>query len=453
MRIGVLSRRAPIGQTSDLTATLEHVGGLTRVLPALAEFADINWTALTTQSQVGLPKHYSLAKVSGQDYRNHIDIFLAEVDEIELNQSDWFCANYVWPLLHDLPMPKIADEELEHYFTAMSSISSSMVAECVDSENDGYFVNDFQLSQVSLALRGIEPAKQISFFLHTPWPKSVPTSGNAIKILEFLASGILTADVIQFQTQKDLQAFNEFVANHLPTDEVSEKLLVNSVSVNVQQLQTQLNSNEDSTNLRDDEISYVHIARTDPVKNTLASINAFTRLALDFKVAAPRKYLDLYIVPSRQQWPIYQKLLAEIVQVAEECNSKLSLLNYAPIRLHIGNDYQRAIQALARYDYLIVCSVADGLNLVVKEGATLNSRSGVIISTRPVGAMAELGEFCVVADGVDEADIANALEEAGNLPNEARQEMSLQLKAFVSKFDANYWAQSVVAHFKILEKV
>ena len=231
------------------------------------------------------------------------------------------------------------------------------------------------------------------------------------------------------------------------------KLEVNPVSVNVQQLNLQSLNTEDLLNLREDEISYVHIARSDPIKNTLASINGFTELARDFKDSAPRNYLDLYIVPSRQQWPMYQVLLSEIVKTVEQCNSKLSSLNYAPIRLHIGNDYQRASQALTRYDYLIACSVADGLNLVVKEGAILNDRNGVIISTTQVGAIAELGNFCIVAAEATEIGIIESLSEAQNLSSETRRNMSAELKRHIQEFDSSYWAQNAVANFKVLEKV
>ena len=453
LKIGVLSRRAPIGHTANLTATLEHVGGLTRVLPALAEFANLDWTALTTQSQVGLPQYYSFSEISNQVHQHDINIFLAEVDSKELDLSDWFCAHYIWPLLHGLPIPELADAELSHRLNTVRSTSQALAAESIDVDNHGYLVNDFQLSQVPVALRELEPSKQISFFLHTPWPKSVPSSNIATKILEFLASGMLAADVIQFQTQKDLRAFENFVITHLPLELEDVKLEVNPVSVKVQQLNLQSLNTEDLLNLREDEISYVHIARSDPIKNTLASINAFTELARDFKDSAYRSYLDLYIVPSRQQWPMYQVLLSEIVKTVEQCNSKLSSLNYAPIRLHIGNDYQRAGQALTRYDYLIACSVADGLNLVVKEGAILNDRNGVIVSTMQVGAMAELGNFCIVAKEATEIGIIESLREAQNLSSESRRNMSAELKRHIQEFDSSNWAQNAVANFKVLEEV
>jgi trehalose 6-phosphate synthase len=185
----------------------------------------------------------------------------------------------------------------------------------------------------------------------------------------------------------------------------------------------------------------------------LVAIKSFTALAHNFKYSQPQKFLDLFIVPSRQQWPEYQDLLADIIKGVASGNSQLSSLGYKPIRLHIGNDYSQASLALSRYDYLIVCSVADGLNLVVKEGAILNNRNGVIISTSEVGAMAELGNFCIVADDATESGVTKALIAATKLDSEIRKNMSVGLKNQIQEFDASYWAQSVTANFKILEKV
>lgn len=453
LRLGVLSRRAPIGHTSDLTATLEHVGGLTRVLPALAEFANIDWTALTTPSLLGLPKHYSFSEISNQIHKHDLNVFLVEVETEKLAMGDRFCTHYIWPLLHDLPAPELVDETLEQHFNAIRSTSRELAAECFDINNDGYFVNDFQLSQVPTTLRELEPNKPITFFLHTPWPKSIPSNTDAIKILEFLATGMLDADVIEFQTQNDLKEFENFVITHLALELEGVRLEVNPVSVDVQTLQAQPLRIEGTMALLEDEISYVHIARSDPIKNTLATITAFTEIAKHLKESMPRSYLDLYLVPSRQQWPDYQSLVAQITEYVSISNAQLSSLNYLPIRLHIGNDYTRAAQALTRYDYLIACSLADGLNLVVKEGAILNDRIGVIVSSKKVGAMAELGEFCIVADEATEIGIIDALREAQNLSSESRRKMSAELKRHIQEFDSSSWAQNAVANFKILEKV
>jgi trehalose 6-phosphate synthase len=432
---------------------MEHIGGLTRVLPALAEFANLNWSAVTASNRDDFPNQISYTDVSGQNLSHEINIWAAKVSGDDLRQGDWFGTHYVWPLLHDLPLPEIQIAELNDCLASINRLSREMATKCIDGSNDGYLVNDYQLSQVPMALRELEPDKSIVFFLHTPWPKNATEDALGIKILKFLATGMLAADIIEFQTLVDLQAFEKFLRENLSNIATETKLSVNPVSVNVDSLLEQAFTFTNPEKLADDEIRYVHISRSDPIKNTLATIKAFTAFLEDSSTRSPRTFLDLFIVPSRQQWPEYQSLLQEIASCVDECNSKLASLNYAPIRLHLDSDYQQVIQAFIRYDYLIACSVSDGLNLVVKEGAVLNQRNGVIISSHNVGAMAELGNYCVVADGADDVSIAAALDLAANLDAKTLQVMSAQLKAQITEFDASHWAQSVVANFRILEKV
>jgi trehalose 6-phosphate synthase len=408
---------------------------------------------LTTLSQAGLPKHYSYTKLSDQRYQNQIDIFLTEVDAEALDRSDWFCAHYIWPLLHDLPFSELGNSDLIQSFEVINEVSQAISMNSFDESNFGYLVNDFQLARVPIFLKEADGNSQVTFFLHTPWPKSAVHDNSGIRILQFLASGMLAADVIQFQTTKDLQAFKKFVVDFLPGATDSAKLVVNPVSVDVQALQKPALDAVKQIDLRDEDISYVHIARSDPIKNTLATIAAFTQLALASNGTHPRRFLDLYIVPSRQQWADYQDLLSEISRSVANGNAELAFLNYSSIRLHIGNDYELTTQALSRYDYLLICSTADGLNLVVKEGAVLNSRNGVIVSTATVGAMAQLGNLCVVADSPDQDSIFAALQVAENLEQATRHAMALQLKQQVEEFDSSRWAQSIMESFKILEAV
>lgn len=453
MKIGVLSRRAPIAQSPESGATVEHVGGLTRVLPALAEFADISWTALTAQSQIGLPSQYSFSKISEQDFENDINIFFTEVDDRHLNRADWFSAHYVWPLLHGMQIPEHDEIDLGAYFDSINVICQAMASKCADVSNDGYLVNDFQLSQVPSALRELSSGKSISFFLHAPWPKEIPIEPFSIEILKFLAAGMLAADVIEFQTQRDLKAFEDFALTHLGMQVLGAELKVNPVSVKVQALQKLSENSSPPANLAEGDTSYVHIARSDPAKNTVATIKAFTSFVASLEELQSRKFLDLYVVPSRQQWSDYQQLLAEITECVATCNALLSSLNYTPIRLHLGNDYSRAIKALVRYDFLIACSMADGLNLVVKEGAILNTRNGVIISNSNVGAMAELEQFCIMARDASEASIVHALEAATKTTVAGRELMSLQLRAQITEFDASHWANAVAASIRTLAAV
>lgn len=448
LRISVLSRRAPIRFGSGLAPSVEHVGGLTRVLPALAEFAHINWFAFASDGQGSIPGNYSYSEIAHQVLRNEINISLVKVNDESLNLGDWLCATILWPLLHDLEIPKIGAAKLDSSLAAIAESSSALAHASVESEASGFFVNDFQLSQVPLALRASGKREPITFFLHTPWPKTMPSNPTTLKLLKFLATGMLAANVIEFQTKHDLLGFQEFTARYFSLEATGALLRVNPVSVDYSRLQNLAQVKDLVTSLERNDISFVHIARSDPVKNTAAVIDAFTQVFQARIQSGYRIYLDLFIVPSRQQWPEYQHLFNEILRQVEVANEELSIHQKDAIRLRIGNDHQNAVRALTRYDYLLVCSVADGLNLVVKEGAILNQRNGVIISTPKVGAMAELGDFCVIARDSSEANIVAAIKCAMNLDPAIRVSMSQKLRNQVKEYDLSHWARSVVANFE-----
>jgi trehalose-6-phosphate synthase len=268
---------------------------------------------------------------------------------------------------------------------------------------------------------------------------------------------MLCADFINFQTPADLKSFVAFVAENfqvritsgevtsISSENYSAQLLVNPVSVDATSL-AQL-PHKSPSDLRDEDLLFVHIARSDPAKNTLGVITAVTQLLTDRSPNSRRICIDLYIVPSRQEFLAYQELLTQIQTQVADFNSGFVSDYQDPIRLHIGNDYARALGALRRFDFLLAPSWADGMNLVIKEAAVLNTRNGVIVATPKVGAMATLGAYCIIADSPHPAHLLEAIELAMTLPENQRQQMSSEINSFVKSNNLNSWA------FKILQPI
>ena len=268
---------------------------------------------------------------------------------------------------------------------------------------------------------------------------------------------MLCADFINFQTPTDLKSFVTFVAENfrvritygevisISSETYCAQLRVNPVSVDATAL-AQL-SYKPPSDLRDEDLLFVHIARSDPAKNTLGVIAALTKLLTDRSPDSRRIFLDLYIVPSRQEFSAYQDLLTDIRTQVADFNSGFVSDYQDPIRLHIGNDYARALGALRRFDVLLAPSWADGMNLVVKEAAVLNVRNGVIVATPKVGAMATLGSSCIIADSPNPARLLEAIELAMKLPENQRQQMSSEINSLVKSNNLNSWA------FEILQPI
>ena len=368
--------------------------------------------------------------------------------------SDWFCANYLWQLLHDLPVPQLEQKQLSSYLEDLNTENLRILETAFSSTSDAYFINDFHLARAAMLLRESGSTLPISFFLHTPWPKNKAQDHARVTALAFLANGMLAADVINFQTHADLEHFATFISENLNVKvEIGEtticnltshypQLLVNPVSVDSKAL-TKL-PYISPNNIQDDDVLFVHIARSDPAKNTLGTIAAFIELVKARNLKNKRIFLDLYIVPSRQDFLEYQDLLLEIKAQVAQFNANFAGDYQNPIRLHIDNDYAKALGALRRFDVLVAPSWADGMNLIVKEAALLNERNGVIVATPKVGAMAELGAACVIANSPDVACLTKALEIAFDIPQIEREQMSMYLKSHVNLNDLDSWAGKIL---------
>lgn len=448
----MLSRRGPISIDFKNNPQLTHVGGLTRVLPELANHCKVNWSVLASSELIS-----GSHSVNYQDFAETgplYELIITQAQVRSSTESDWFCANYLWQLLHDLPVPQLEQNQVASYLEDLTQENLNLLNTALASTSDAYFINDFHLAPTANLLRESGSTVPISFFLHTPWPKNKVQDEAGNTILSFLAIGMLAADVIHFQTRADLEHFETFILQNLSAcaDEgetttcyqaaYSAKLLVNPVSVDPKALigLPYLAPH----NLQGDDTVVVHIARSDPAKNTLGTIAAVTALIKSRTLTSRRIFLELYIVPSRQDFLEYQDLFREIKTQVAQFNANFAGGYQNPIRLHIDNDYAKALGALRRYDVLIAPSWADGMNLIVKEAAALNQRNGVIVATPKVGAMAELGGACVIANSPEVICLTQALEIAFNIPESQREQMLLELKAHLDLNDLNSWAAKIL---------
>ena len=459
-QLGVLSRRGPITIDSQNIPHLAHIGGLTRVLPELANHCDVNWIVLNRGESGGASQSFNYQDFSKTKQPFELVISQAQIDSN--STSDWFCTNYLWQLMHDLALPLIDSVQLSTYLSDLTQENQKILETALTMTNHAYFINDFHLAPSVKLLRECDFAVPISFFLHTPWPKNQQLDVTDNEALCYLASGMLYADIINFQTPADLKSFVVFVTENFParintgevttisSDTYSAQLQVNPVSVDTTAL-VQL-PHKSPSHLAEEDLLFVHIARSDPAKNTLGVIAAVTQLLRDRSPNSRRMFLDLYIVPSRQDFLAYQELLREIQTRVADFNSGFVSDYQDPIRLHIDNDYAGALGALRRFDVLLAPSWADGMNLVIKEAAVLNQRNGVIIATAKVGAMAELGSSCIIANSPKPNCLIQAIDLAMKLSENQRQLMSANLKANLQFDDLNSWALKVMRPITELAK-
>jgi trehalose 6-phosphate synthase len=97
------------------------------------------------------------------------------------------------------------------------------------------------------------------------------------------------------------------------------------------------------------------------------------------------------------------------------------------------------VAALQSYDVLLVNAIADGMNLVAKEGPIVNQRDGVLILSERAGARQQLESAATVISPCDVYATAEALHQALVMPPGERRERADQLRLFVEREDITDW--------------
>ena len=102
---------------------------------------------------------------------------------------------------------------------------------------------------------------------------------------------------------------------------------------------------------------------------------------------------------------------------------------------------------------LLVNSVADGLNLVSKEGPVLNEREGVLVLSTPAGSFHELERGSVALDPMDVESSAEALWTALAMTPEERKTRSSSLRSVIDQYQLGDWLRHQLKDLTIVEYI
>jgi trehalose 6-phosphate synthase len=96
---------------------------------------------------------------------------------------------------------------------------------------------------------------------------------------------------------------------------------------------------------------------------------------------------------------------------------------------------------MRHYDVLLVNPLIDGMNLVVKEGAAVNRRDGVILLSEGAGAYEELREHVLPVAPADIEGVVRALHRALTMPRRERAARARALRSIVQEYDLTRWLE------------
>ena len=466
--IVIVSNRGPFSFkkiTEDTFRVERGTGGLVTALGALAEQHDVLWVAAAMKKD---DRMWAKAQPEKPQQVDGISLRLIIPDKkaydgyynVISNPLLWFLQHQLWDTPRNPSITQDTWDAWERGYLLINKAFAHVVAETVDGESRPVIVlpQDYQLYLVSHYLRELLGEKvQIQPFVHIPWPG--PDAWRVLpgQIRDSVLTSLLESNRVGFQTEKD--AFNfvqtcrfylegahsEGTRDTIYYKDRMVKAIAYPISIDSQKLDTL--AEEPQTHLLKTQLYnfigdrklILRVDRIEPSKNILRGLEAYRTLLDTHPEHRGKIQMMALLVPSRMEVGEYQDYLRDIMSEAGMINAKYSTSYWEPVRIVVGDNYDRAIAAMQLYDVLLVNPLADGMNLVAKEGALVNQRDGVLVLSEHAGAFYELGEQALTVSPFDIYGTAVALHHALTMPPEEKRRRAQTLRELVQKSDIREW--------------
>ncbi len=199
---------------------------------------------------------------------------------------------------------------------------------------------------------------------------------------------------------------------------------------------------------RDGVSTIMRVDRLDPAKNILAGFKGFRLLLERHPEWRERVRLLAFLVPSREGVPEYRAYKEKVFAVVDEINARYGNARWQPVTVFYEENRPQALAGLSLYDVLLTNSLADGMNLVAKEGPVINQREGVVVLSTSVGAYQELRGAALGVEAEDIEGTCDALARALSMGREERSERARAMRQVIMRHDITNWVGTQLAAFK-----
>lgn len=475
-RLVVVSNRGPIGYergTDGQREARRGVGGLVTALSGLIASHDVTWicAAMTDEDRAVAAEaggSFEEADREGHGFRLRLVDVPPDTYDAYYNT---FANPYLWFIQHGLwnaPYAPVFDDGTRAAWEAYRRVNELLADATAEEADDGsavaaaILVHDYQLYLVPELLRARGVEAPVTHFTHIPWPGPGEWRFLPRDIRQRIVRGMLGGAIVGFHTRQFARDFLRTVIDVLPAAEVSipfatvelegRMTLVRSypISIDVPALEAVATSEEVTARLADvDDLDagrlILRVDRTDPSKNVVRGFQAFGTFLDDHPEWHGRVRMLALMQPSRQDVPEYVAYVEAMKSAASDVNAAHGSLAWEPIALSFGDDFPATVAAYRRYDVLLVNTLADGMNLIAKEGPLVNERDGVVILSEAAGAYEELADHVIVVNPYDVAEQARAIAAALELEPAERARRARALAALVRDADIDRWVADQLA--------
>jgi trehalose 6-phosphate synthase len=449
----------------------------------------VTWIALAmTDADRAVARARGKAAIQGPDDLENIALRLVDVPEATYgryydgisNRLLWFAQHY---LLQPTATRQFSERTRKDWEQGYRVVNEAVaVAVLAELEAKGtatpVLFQDYHLYLAPERVRAARPDARLAHFIHIPWPESRYWELLPAEMVQAIFRGLAANDLIGFQTRRDAHNFLEgaqrFLDDAAPVrdergdvvalDWQGRRVLVQAYPIAVTPDEVLASAEgEDAVaaaNCLCEEIDdrmklIVRVDRVEPTKNIVRGFQAYERLLRDHAELRGNVTFLALLVPSRQGMREYRAYERQIRRQVERINARFGRPGWQPIVAIFGNQRARALACMGRYDVLLVNPVIDGMNLVVKEGALVNERDGVIVLSRTAGAFEQLGEHALGIPPLDVWATAEALTRALAMPADERRARADALKRILRAEDAHGWLAAQLAdleqHLRLMQ--
>lgn len=468
----IASNRGPVSFSRDENGDLlihRGSGGLVSALSGLASQIDATWIScamsevdtswqgleVPLESEKGGSLRIEFVTPEPKVYNGYYNVIS--------NPLLWFLQHSMW----DLPRAPLINRATwiawENGYVAVNQMFAHAIAKQARSlsGNPIIMLQDYHLYLAARFFRELYPhnTPTIMFFIHIPWPGPEywrilpPTMRHAI------LNGLCAVDLLGFQTRDDGLNFIRTCETFLPKASVNYKrgrvwyrnhssyVRDFPISIEVDAIQQRASSPEtvlyqkEIEDITGDRQLILRIDRIEPSKNIIRGFQAFEEMLELHSEHLRRVTFLALLVPSRMEVDEYQNYLNELMAAAGRINALYGDSEWEPVRILVGENYPRALAALRNYDVLLVNAIADGMNLVAKEGPIVNQKTGVLILSERAGAVQQLESGAMVISPCDIYATAEAIHQALIMTQDEREERACLLRWLIEQEDINAWLE------------
>ncbi|THH17685.1 hypothetical protein EW146_g3181 [Bondarzewia mesenterica] len=289
---------------------------------------------------------------------------------------DMFCHQVLWPCLHyvvpDAPKTKYFYESssFKQYVAVNQRFADAIVANYQD--GDIIWVNDYHLMLLPSMVRAQLPNAVIGFFLHVAFPSS--EIFRCLSVREALLHGVLSADLIGFQTTNYARHFRQTVSRILALETVPKGIQLEDRFVDVAVFPMGIDVKWLTEKKHEPEVAYwvqTLRERYSGLKIVVGRDKLDEIQGVRHKLLAFEAFLDKH--PEFQQKVILIQVALQTTEenelhggvgdVVARINSRFSTLTYQPvIFLHTEDlSFSQYLALLTIADAFLVTSMREGM--------------------------------------------------------------------------------------------